>query len=343
AASRSGAAPAVSGIDALIRDAVAPHIVPDAPPHQAQYLASVDAATCEQMNALLHSPAFQDLEALWRGVYRLVANLELGEELQLYVLDVTKRELLQDLAGAQTDLASSAVYRLLVDEASGTPGSEPWSLIAGHYDFGRGGEDVALLAALGAIGSHAGAPFLAAAKAEIAGCTTFAAAPDPGDWDDASGDDAQAWNSLRASAMAPWIGLAAPRMLLRLPYGKNAERIDAFEFDELGVKRQHEHYLWGNPALACVLLIGRAFAARGWDMAPGDELDVDDLPAHTFEADGEKHLQPCAEVLIIERAGQALLERGVMPLLSYKNRNAVRVLRFQSIAEPSRALSGPWS
>jgi type VI secretion system protein ImpC len=77
-------------------------------------------------------------------------------------------------------------------------------------------------------------------------------------------------------------------------------------------------------------------------MEPGDELDVEDLPAHTYEEDGEKHLQACAETLLTENAGQALLERGLVPLLSYKNRNAVRVLRFQSIAEPSQPLSGPW-
>ena len=78
-------------------------------------------------------------------------------------------------------------------------------------------------------------------------------------------------------------------------------------------------------------------------MTPGDELDVADLPAHTFDQDGEKRMQACAETYLSERAGQALIERGVMPLLSYANRNAVRVMRFQSIAEPARELSGPWS
>jgi hypothetical protein len=32
----------------------------------------------------------------------------------------------------------------------------------------------------------------------------------------------------------------------------------------------------------------------------------------------------------------------LIPLLSYKNRNAVRVMRFESIADPAAALSGPW-
>jgi len=77
-------------------------------------------------------------------------------------------------------------------------------------------------------------------------------------------------------------------------------------------------------------------------MEPGDELEVEDLPAHSYDDDGEKRLQPCAETTLVDRAAEAILEAGLMPLLSYKNRNAMRVMRFQSIAKPAQALSGPW-
>ena len=33
---------------------------------------------------------------------------------------------------------------------------------------------------------------------------------------------------------------------------------------------------------------------------------------------------------------------GLIPLLSRKDRNAVRVMRFQSIAAPAQALEAPW-
>lgn len=343
AAPRSGsAASAQSSLDALIRSIVAPHIVPDAPAHQAQYLAALDAAISKQVNAILHAPEFQALESSWRGLHWLVTHLELDENLKLYVLDVTKSELLADVHASRDDLASSAMYRLLVEQSVDTPGAERWSLIVGNYAFGAGGEDVMLLATLGAVGSDAGAPFVAAAKPEVAGCASFAATPDPRDWSVATDENMQNWQALRESGMAPWIGLAAPRMLLRLPYGRSTDPIESFELEELGRVREHEHYLWGHPALACAQLIGRAFVASGWNMAPGDELDVDDLPAHTFDADGEKQMQACAEAYLTERAGQAMLERGLMPLLSYRNRNAVRVLRLQSIADPAQPLSGPW-
>lgn len=313
-------------LQALIREAVAPHIVPEAPPQQAVHVAMVDAAMAEKMRAILQNPQFKALEALWRGAQWLASNLEIDEQLKLYILDASREELAAD---------PDALGRVV--ESSG-----PWSLLVGDYAFGLAGEDVGLLARLGAIASRAGAPLLAAAASGLVGCPSLAAAPDPRDWTPPAADAAQRWSALRESAIAPWIGLALPRMLLRLPYGKASDPVESFPFEELAL-REHESYLWGNGALACALLIGRAFTARGWDMEPGDELDVEDLPAHTYDGDGEKCLQACAEVNLIDRAAEAILDAGLMPLLSHKHRNAVRVLRFQSIAKPAQALSGPWS
>jgi type VI secretion system protein ImpC len=77
-------------------------------------------------------------------------------------------------------------------------------------------------------------------------------------------------------------------------------------------------------------------------MEPGDYLDVEDLPAYTFEDDGETIMMACAEEFLTERTAEAMLDRGLMSLVSYRNRNAVHLMRFQSIAEPLKALAGPW-
>ena len=70
---------------------------------------------------------------------------------------------------------------------------------------------------------------------------------------------------------------------------------------------------------------------------------MEDLPAHTFEEEDETRMMACAEVFFTERAAEAMLDRGLMPLISYHNRNVVRLMRFQSIAEPGKALAGPWA
>jgi type VI secretion system protein ImpC len=322
-----GSAPRVAGpasgtdarVQALIHSAVAPHVVPSAPAHQSLYIEALDAEIASRMRAILQAPQFKALEALWRGVHWLASNLETGGDLRLYVLDVTRAEALSDLRAAQADARSSALYRLLA-------GEEPWSLILSDEAFGLAEDDIELLGGLGLLASRVGAPVLAAAKPELA-----------------AGDSPEPWNALRESALAPWIGLALPRVLLRLPYGKRSDPVEAFPFEELGSGPRHAAYLWGNGALACALLIGRSFSARGWDMEPGDELEIDDLPAHTYEEEGEKRLQPCAEIALTDRTGEAVLEAGLMPLLGFKSRNAVRLMRFQSIGKPAQALAGPWA
>ena len=328
-------------IDGMIRKIIAPHIVPDAPPMQAQYVASVDAAIGGQMRVLLHDPALQALESAWRAIRWLIAELEIGEQLKLYVFDVTRDELRADMQAAGGNPENSGLYRLLTQQREAVDG-DPWSALVGNYTFTMEESDVNLLAWLGAIASQAGGPFLSAADASVVGCRSVVDTPDPREWNEIDGDAAQRWQALRQSNVAAWIGLALPRILLRLPYGKRSDAVEQFEFEELTTAREHEAYLWGNPAMACALLIGRTFLERGWDMEPGDQRDVGGLPAHVYERDGEKRLQACAEAYLSERAGEVMLARGLMPFLSVKNHNAARLMRFQSLAEPAQPLAGPW-
>jgi type VI secretion system protein ImpC len=329
-------------IEGLIRNIVAPHIVPDAPSHQAQYIASVDAAIGEQMRAVLHDPALQALESTWRAVRWLTAELETGEQLKLYLLDVTLEELRADMRAAQGDPGRSGLYRLLVEQDNGITGGEPWSLLAGNYALGRASEDLDLLAFIGAIASQAGGPFLMSADARFLGCPSLATAPDPTAWQATGADAEKRWQALRQSSVASWLGVAFPRFLLRAPYGKRNDPVEQFDFEEMKSAFDHESFLWGNPAIACAFLIGRAFLDNGWDMELGDQRDIGDLPAVMLERDGEKQLLACAETYLSERAVEAILAQGLMPLLSIKNQNAARLLRFQSLAAPVQPLSGPW-
>ena len=82
----------------------------------------MDAAIAEQMRTLLHDPAFQSLEAAWRGVRWLISSLELDENLQLHLFDVTRDELLGDVVAAQGRIAQTGLYRALVDRWRDVPG-----------------------------------------------------------------------------------------------------------------------------------------------------------------------------------------------------------------------------
>ncbi len=138
------------------------------------------------------------------------------------------------------------------------------------------------------------------------------------------------------------IGLALPRFLLRLPYGKKTDPIESFDFEEMPEAPSHEDYLWGNPAFACAALLAQSFSEYGWEMRPGAHAQIDGLPLHVYQRDGESELKPCAEALLTEDAAAHILENGLMPLVSLKERDSVRLVRFQSIAKPLRALAGGW-
>jgi type VI secretion system protein ImpC len=294
---------------------VSKYTVAKADPRQPELIAQTDAAITGEMRAVLHHPAFQSLESAWRALYFLVRRLETGENLRVFVMDLPAEQLL-------APEGVSELIRVAVNEASGTIGGEPWAVMVGLYSFSAEHEGV--LAQIASIARSAGAPFLSGLGASVVGLKGV-------------------FDKLRSSALARWVGLAMPRFLLRLPYGKKTDETETFAFEEMPSAPEHEKYLWGNPAVACAYLLGEAFTRHGWEMRPGMVKDIEGLPLHLYETEGEKKLKPCAEILLTEEAAELLMDRGFIPLASIKDTDRVRVVRFQSIASPSTALAGRWA
>jgi type VI secretion system protein ImpC len=95
---------------------------------------------------------------------------------------------------------------------------------------------------------------------------------------------------------------------------------------------------------ACLVLLGQAFSESGWEMRPGSIQDIEGLPLHVYQDDaGESVTKPCAEVLFTEEAVDILLERGLMPLICFKNQDQIRLARFQSLTSPPTSLIGRWN
>jgi len=289
--------------DQMLRDIVAPYAVPGENPRKGEMVAQTDRAIAGEMRALLHHPSFQSLEAAWRGLYFLTRRLETGEMLRVFLLDLPRQAL-------DAETLRTAV------------GDESWGVLAGLYYFEPKDED--RLKEISFVARVAGAPFLSGLGLSVVGLE-------------------KAFSELRASAYARWIGLAMPRFLLRLPYGKSGMEAESFAFEELSSPPEHERYLWGHPAIACAYLLGEAFTRYGWAMRPNSVLEIDSLPAHVFKENGESQLKPCAEVLLTDDASEILLDRGFMPLASVKGADKIRLVRFQSVADPPAPLAGQWS
>ena len=298
----------------FVERAVRPHAVAEATAEQKGMLVKVDEVIAATMRVVLHHPDFQALEALWRGVDFVVRRLDTDESVQVYLVDVTKDELIASLA------ATAPISR--------------WSLVAAAYSFGP--DDVATLGRLASLGAAIGAPIIAAADPRLAGTMSFGGDPDPDEWTIPS---PPAWNALRSAADASFLGLAAPRFLARVPYGKRSDECTFAPFEEIPPANEaHESYLWANPALLCALAIGESVSAGD---PPATHATVDGLPVYVATVDGEPTVKPCAEALLTQRAVAHMLDRGLTPLATERDGDAIRLSRLQSVAMPPRPLSVP--
>jgi type VI secretion system protein ImpC len=279
------------------------HLEPRPDPAKQQLVAKREALATELLQGILHHPRMQAIEAAWRAVFLLIGGLETDGDLQLYVLDITLPELVSEMGAVQKELRRKG----------------PWALIAGNYTFAQTELDAQVLQRLAALAASLGAPFLAEAQLPHEGAEP-------------------AWSALRHSPEARWIGLALPRFLLRLPYGKSTDALESFPFEEMP-RSEHGSYLWGNPAFFCAYLLGKSFLEQGWAMSRL-ERRIDGLPMHVYREDGEPVAKPCAEVLMTEKDALSLLDAGFMPLASLKYEPAAMIVRFQSIAEPLAPLAG---
>ncbi|MDR1227889.1 MAG: type VI secretion system contractile sheath large subunit [Azoarcus sp.] len=73
-------------------------------------VAQLDAVISAQLNEIMHQPAFQELEASWRGLNYLVMESETSTQLKIKVLNISKKDLLKDFKRA-SEFDQSALFK----------------------------------------------------------------------------------------------------------------------------------------------------------------------------------------------------------------------------------------
>jgi type VI secretion system protein ImpC len=260
-----------------------------------------EAALCERMRGILHHPRFQAVEAAWRGLDFVLRarDPEFDGAARICIAHFPKQAAAQDLLKSDT-AAEMHMFTLL--------NARKWRGVIGLYSFGPDDADIEFLGRMGVLAADARAPFVA----------------------EGSPDMGPAWDQLRGIPEASFIGLALPRILLRLPYGQRTSAIDSFPFEEMPSPPVHKDYLWANPALACLALV---------TSGPG-VLHLEGLPLHTYQHGAEWTSTPCAEVAMTEAQVLALIEMGMMPLISDRGSDCVRLAGFRAINGDELPLGG---
>ena len=316
-------APAASTVEDLIQRLVAPNIERGPNPQQTHIVRLVEDELSNRLRELLHHPDFQALESTWRAVDFLIR--ESGDQIKSYLIDVTKNELAEMLAAG--DLSRTTIFKQLQEIGP--------AVILGVYVFGS--DDESLLKALGNLAQAHHVAFITGASPEIVGCPSFGSRPDPDDWEHAA--DFGAFDALRRAPEAAFLGLVMPRFLLRQPYGAASDPIETFPFEEMLPQPEHESYLWGNSAVLCGYLLAETSAAEEGadpDASPGGEIIG--LPVHTFTAENETQVKPCAEAWLSDRALEAILNYGIMPVASIRGRDAVEIRALRAFSRPAKPL-----
>ena len=110
-------------------------------------IARLDEQLSMQLNEIIHSEEFQQIESAWRGLHYLVNNTETDESLKIRVMNISKGELhktLKKYKGTAWD--QSPIFKKLYEEEFGQFGGEPYGSLIADYYFDNSAPDVELLA-----------------------------------------------------------------------------------------------------------------------------------------------------------------------------------------------------
>ena len=296
----------------------------------------IDETISDQVAAVLHHPDFQRLESSWRSLKFLVDRTNFREgKIKLDVLNVSKGDLVEDFRDVP-ELSQSGLFNHVYKNEYDMFGGEPYGAMVANYEFGRGSQDIALLQNCAGVAAASHCPFVSGVGKQFFGfddVNDFYKCPDIKAIFEM--DEYRKWNKFRDSEDSRYVGLAAPRFLLRLPYGNSEfeENVEDFNFSEKLRGEMHDKYLWGNAAFALASCMTRSFDKWGWCtniVGPQSGGAVEDLPVHLYKEAGEMIDKCPTEVPIPDANELALSESGIIPLIFRKNSDNASFFGAQS-------------
>lgn len=280
----------------------------------------LDQRLSAQMNEILHHSEFQKVESAWRSLKYVIDNVNFRENVRVNVLSVKKDELLEDFEDAP-EITKSGLYRTVYSAEYGTFGGRPYGVMCSLYEFDTGPQDVELLGQCAAVATMAHAPFLGNASPKLFGIDSYEELPKLKDLASLfEGPQYARWHGFRESEDSRYVGMCAPRLMLRMPYGPDDIPVKEFNFKE-DVIGNHDAYLWGYSSIALTTRIADSFAKYRWCpniIGPTSGGAVEQLPLHQYKAMGEIQTKLPVECQLTERREYEMAEEGLIGLTMRK-------------------------
>lgn len=303
-----------------------------------QRIQQLDELINNQLNAIMHTSEFQNLEGSWRGLHYLVMNTETSTRLKLRLLNASKKDVLDDLEKA-VEFDQSQLFKKVYEEEYGTFGGHPYSCLIGDYEFSRHPQDLLFLEKISGVAAAAHAPFIAAAHPLLFDLDSFEHLGVPRDLAKIFESlELVKWDSFRMSEDSRYVSLVLPKVLIRLPYGAKTLPAEGLNFEEDVAGAETSKFCWTNAAYILGERITNAFSHYGWTAAirgvEGGGI-VEDLPAYTFKTiDGDIALKCPTEVAITDRREKELSDLGFIALCHCKGKDYAAFFGGQTAQKP---------
>lgn len=296
-------------------------------------IARIDAMLNSQVNAILHHPDFQKLEASWRGVEYLTRCVEAAGNtpIRIRVLNSTWNELCRDFDRAvETD--DSQLFRKVYEQELGTPGGIPYSVILADYEIHprpsreHPHDDIAMLKSLSKVAASSFCPVILNASPTMFSLESFDEMQPSIDFSKVHQDlTFLSWRQYRETEDSRFVGLVMPKILMRSRYEDFSDRRDGFPFIES--IRTSSDQLWGGACYAVGETLIRSFAESRWlaDIrgasrgssgggvvtGPSREDFLTDSPGIA--------LKPFTNLMIGDSLEMQMVDLGFMPLCNCKD------------------------
>jgi len=321
---------------------------------------SLDAMISAQLDAILHHPRFQALEARWRGVFWLTGQIEDGpcDRILVRLFGASWRDIARDMERA-AEFDQSHLYRTIYEAQFGQAGGKPFGLLLVDHavrhmpDRDNPADDKAVLEHLSQIAADAFAPVIVGAAPELLGVRNFAELAAVARPASALGDpDHKRWRELGERDDGPadprYLAVVLPRVLARPLWQDDETRADGFCYRETITGLADR--LWMNGGYAFASVVARSAARFGW---PADVRGADagriggglvtDPPYDPHRLSQTMTLPRLPlEVIFTDAQERMLIEAGLMPISALPHGDSLLFGAVRTLFRPARP-AGPGS
>ncbi|HEY1698021.1 MAG TPA: type VI secretion system contractile sheath large subunit [Polyangiaceae bacterium] len=301
-------------------------------------IAAIDHELAGIVDAVLHEPQLQRLEAAWRGLAYVVERVDATENIEIAFWSYTKEDAAEDFEG-EPDVTRTRFFRWVYTAEYGQHGGRPFSAIFANWEASPAPADVDLLSRLASVAAMAHAPLLLGASPALLRVRSFAELQSMSHPEGAfDGPGSERWASFRATEDSRYVGVLLPRVLLRLPHREMSGSASRFVYDERALRAGD--FLWGSPVFAFAVRIADSFARY---RSFAGILGADDEAPPLFDSHpalGTWHVKPPVEVMLSRRLEQSLSDLGLIPLTWDPVRTTLRFTSASSVQLPKSFGSG---